>query len=38
MLVDVLHWAPFPEDFRREIGRQHVMVPAVAATENNSVK
>jgi predicted nucleotidyltransferase len=37
MLVDVLDWARLPEDFRREIERQHVVVRPVAATENISV-
>jgi predicted nucleotidyltransferase len=38
MLVDVLDWARLPEDFRREIERQHVLVRAVAANENISVQ
>jgi predicted nucleotidyltransferase len=29
ILVDVLDWARLPEDFRREIERQHVIVSAV---------
>jgi hypothetical protein len=33
MLVDVLDWARIPEDFRREIERQHVNVRAEAARE-----
>ena len=37
-MVDVLDWARLPEDFRREIERQHVMVRAVAVTENVSSK
>ena len=31
MLVDVLDWARLPEDFRREIERQHVVVHSVRA-------
>jgi|SRR5665213_2049131 len=31
MLVDVLDWARLPEDFRREIERQRVIVRVVAA-------
>jgi len=38
MLVDVLDWARIPEDFRREIERQHEIVRSVAATENVSAK
>jgi predicted nucleotidyltransferase len=38
MLVDVLDWARIPEDFRREIERQHVIVRAAAAAENVSAK
>jgi uncharacterized protein len=36
ILVDVLDWARVPEDFRREIERQHVIVRAVAAAPANS--
>jgi hypothetical protein len=35
MLVDVLDWARLPEDFRREIERQHVTVRAAAAATGN---
>jgi predicted nucleotidyltransferase len=38
MLVDVLDWARLPEDFRREIERQHVIVRTVAAAENVSAQ
>jgi uncharacterized protein len=38
MLVDILDWARMPEEFRREIERQHVIVRAFAATENVSAK
>ena len=38
MLVDVLDWARLPEDFRREIERQHVLVRATRPTENASAK
>lgn len=34
MLVDVLDWARLPEDFRREIKRQHVVVHRVAAAKD----
>ncbi|MGO8698846.1 MAG: nucleotidyltransferase family protein [Limisphaerales bacterium] len=34
MLVEVLDWARIPESFRREIERQHVNVPAPAATQH----
>jgi len=33
MLVDVLDWARIPEDFRREIKRQHVIIRNVEASE-----
>jgi len=33
MLVDVLDWARLPEDFRREIERQYVIVRAGSASE-----
>jgi uncharacterized protein len=36
ILVDVLDWARLPEDFRREIERQHVVVCAGATVENAS--
>ena len=32
ILVDVLDWARLPEDIRREIERQHVLICPVAAT------
>jgi predicted nucleotidyltransferase len=38
ILVDVLDWARLPENFRREIERQHVIVRAVAVTENAAAK
>ena len=34
MSVDVLDWARIPDDFRREIERQHVIVRSVATSEN----
>jgi predicted nucleotidyltransferase len=33
MLVDVVDWARIPEDFRREIQRQHVVVRTAATAE-----
>jgi predicted nucleotidyltransferase len=33
MLVDVLDWARIPDDFRREIQRQHLCIRAAAAAE-----
>jgi uncharacterized protein len=38
MLVDVLDWAWLPEDFRREIERQQVIVHTVTAAEHVSAK
>jgi uncharacterized protein len=38
ILVDVLDWARIPEDFRREIERQHVLVRAAAHSEKISVR
>jgi len=38
MLVDVLDWARIPEDFRREIEREHVLVCHTVAAENVSAK
>jgi predicted nucleotidyltransferase len=38
MLVEVLDWARLPEDFRREIERQHVTVRAAEVTGNVSAK
>ncbi|MGD1086902.1 MAG: nucleotidyltransferase domain-containing protein [Verrucomicrobiota bacterium] len=38
MLVDVLDWARIPGDFRGEIERQHLVLRAIAATENVSAK
>jgi uncharacterized protein len=38
MLVDVLDWARLPEDFRREIEREHVIVRAAATAEDVSAK
>jgi predicted nucleotidyltransferase len=38
MLADVLDWARIPEDFRREIERQHVIVRTAPATENVAAK
>ena len=32
ILVEVLDWARLPEDFRREIERQHVLIRPAAAT------
>jgi predicted nucleotidyltransferase len=33
ILVDVLDWARIPDDFRREIKRQHLIIRTVDATE-----
>jgi predicted nucleotidyltransferase len=38
ILVDVLDWARIPDEFRREIERQHVVVRGVPATENISAQ
>lgn len=38
MLVDVLDWARLPEDFRREIERQHINLTVPAAPENTFAK
>jgi predicted nucleotidyltransferase len=38
MLVDVLDWARIPEEFQREIEREHLIIRAPAAIEKISTK
>jgi predicted nucleotidyltransferase len=38
ILVEVLDWARIPEEFRREIEREHVIVRATPVVENVAAK